>query len=232
MVLDCVVSPSWQQLCNLGPLIAPLLVCLVDDVILLVGPGTLLDGRVQVVMPSLPALLPDAPLQVLGDQGPSFGTVLLHQLDDLLILLFGPGSLHQLGIDDLVPPLLALDVVPVGEASGDHLPLLAVLLHQPFELLVLVLGPAPLVDVLLDPRARGGGGVFVVHRGLVDLVLVAQLVIRAPLFVDVAAVNAALRHYSRSRHAVILGPPRNRREQKRNRLRIVFLFFLFFLFKR
>lgn len=61
--------------------------CLVDDVILLVGPGTLLDGRVQVVMPSLPALLPDAPLQVLGDQGPSFGTVLLHQLDDLLILL-------------------------------------------------------------------------------------------------------------------------------------------------
>lgn len=50
--------------------------------------------------------------------------------------LFGPGSLHQLGIDDLVPPLLALDVVPVGEASGDHLPLLAVLLHQPFELLL------------------------------------------------------------------------------------------------
>lgn len=55
--------------------------------------------------------------------------------------------------------------------------------------LVLVLGPAPLVDVLLDPRARRGGGVFVVHRGLVDLVLVAQLVIGAPLFVDVAAAG-------------------------------------------
>lgn len=82
-------SPSWQQLCNLGPLIAPLLVCLVDDVVLLVRPGTLLDGRVQVVMPSLPALLPDAALQVLRDQGPSLGTVLLHQLDDLLILLQG-----------------------------------------------------------------------------------------------------------------------------------------------
>lgn len=63
--------------------------CLVDDVVLLVRPGTLLDGRVQVVMPSLPALLPDAALQVLRDQGPSLGTVLLHQLDDLLIFLQG-----------------------------------------------------------------------------------------------------------------------------------------------
>lgn len=80
-------SPSWNQLCNFGPLVSPLFVCLIDDAVLVLGPGALLNGRVEMVVPSLPTLLPDPTLQVLGDQGPPLGAVLLHQLDHLLVLL-------------------------------------------------------------------------------------------------------------------------------------------------
>lgn len=57
--------------------------CLVDDPVLLLGPGGLLHLWVQVVVPALAALLADTTLQVLGDHRPALGAVLLNQLDHL-----------------------------------------------------------------------------------------------------------------------------------------------------
>lgn len=57
--------------------------CLVDDPVLLLGPGGLLHLWVQVVVPAFAALLADATLQVLGDHRPALGAVLLNQLDHL-----------------------------------------------------------------------------------------------------------------------------------------------------
>lgn len=59
---------------------------LVDDAVLLLGPGRLLHLRVEVVVPALAALLADAALQVLGDHRPALGAVLLDQLDHLLVV--------------------------------------------------------------------------------------------------------------------------------------------------
>ncbi len=44
-------EPSRKQLGDLGPLVTELLVCLVDDALLLLGPWALLQVRVEVVVP-------------------------------------------------------------------------------------------------------------------------------------------------------------------------------------
>lgn len=56
---------------------------LVDDEVLLLGPGGLLDLGVEVVVPTFAALLADAALQVLGDHRPALRAILVHELDDL-----------------------------------------------------------------------------------------------------------------------------------------------------
>lgn len=76
-------SPPWEQLCYFSPAVSQFLMCLVDDPVLLLGPGCLLHLWVQVVVPAFAALLADTTLQVLGDHRPALGAVLLHQLDHL-----------------------------------------------------------------------------------------------------------------------------------------------------
>ena len=55
-----VVSPARQKLCYLRPLVTILLVGLNDSVILFFSPLVLLDIWVQMVVPSLTALLADS----------------------------------------------------------------------------------------------------------------------------------------------------------------------------
>ena len=62
-----------------------------NRLVLLFSPPFLLDVRVQVVMPSLAALLTDSTGQMLGDVGPVLGTVLLDESHDEVILFFGLG---------------------------------------------------------------------------------------------------------------------------------------------
>ena len=57
-----------------------------DDLILLISPLVLADVRVQVVVPTLSALLADAARQLLGDEAPVFGAVFLDQSQNQLIL--------------------------------------------------------------------------------------------------------------------------------------------------
>lgn len=79
-------SPARKQLGDFCPAVSQLLVGLVDDSVLLLGPRGLLDLWIQVVVPALAALLADASLQVLGDHRPALGSVLLDQLDHLWCL--------------------------------------------------------------------------------------------------------------------------------------------------
>lgn len=76
-------SPSRQHLGNLGPAVAQHLVGLTDDAVLLLGPAGLFHLGVEVVVPALTTLLSQTALQVLGNQCPLLGAVLLNQLDDL-----------------------------------------------------------------------------------------------------------------------------------------------------
>lgn len=52
MIFDVIVCSSWQELGDLRPTVAQLLVGFNDQVILLLRPLILLDVRVQVVVPS------------------------------------------------------------------------------------------------------------------------------------------------------------------------------------
>ena len=56
MILDCVVRPSWQLVGDLGPTVAELVVRLEQDVLFGLSPGSLDDGRVELVVPSLATL--------------------------------------------------------------------------------------------------------------------------------------------------------------------------------
>jgi hypothetical protein len=60
-VLDRVLCSARQVFCNLSPLIAKLFVDFQQHGILLFIPTTLLDGRVEVIVPALADLLANAP---------------------------------------------------------------------------------------------------------------------------------------------------------------------------
>ena len=70
MVLDVIIGPTFEVFCNLRPAITIDLVVFKDFIILFRSPFYLLDVRVQVVVPSLPALLSNAPWKGLGDKHP------------------------------------------------------------------------------------------------------------------------------------------------------------------
>ena len=92
MVLDGVVRPAGDQLGYLGPLVAPLLVGIEDDSVFLVSPGSFLNLRVEMVMPSLSTLLPNSPLQMLGNECPPLRPVFSNKFNHFFIFLFGPRS--------------------------------------------------------------------------------------------------------------------------------------------
>jgi hypothetical protein len=77
MVLDRVISPASQQLRNLGPSVAQHLMRQKEYPLFLVAPVLFLDLGVEMVVPAFSALLADATWQVLCDEGPFLGAVLL-----------------------------------------------------------------------------------------------------------------------------------------------------------
>ena len=93
MVLDGVVSAAFKVFGDIGPSVFKLAVLEEENPLLLVRPVDLLDFRVQVVVPSLTALLSLTARQFGGDSGPTLGTMLEHHLKHLLVFLLGPGTL-------------------------------------------------------------------------------------------------------------------------------------------
>lgn len=75
--------PSRKELGDLCPAVAEAFVGLIDDSVLFLSPRRLLDFWVEVIVPSFAALLPNPSLEVLGNDRPAFGAVLLDQVDDL-----------------------------------------------------------------------------------------------------------------------------------------------------
>ena len=77
MVLDRIVSPAFQELGNLCPLVLILPVRNEENELLLLGPVVFLYPWVQVVVPALPALLANPTRQEVSDVGPLLGTSLM-----------------------------------------------------------------------------------------------------------------------------------------------------------
>ena len=95
MVFDGVVGPADEHLGHLCPFVAVSGVGEEEDPLFVVHPFLLADAGVEVVMPALPALLAQAALDGLGDEGPPLGAVLLDQPADQTILGLRPGLLLE-----------------------------------------------------------------------------------------------------------------------------------------
>jgi hypothetical protein len=63
MVLYVIVCPAWQHLCYFGPSVAPLAMQIYNLEIFFICPLILFDARIQVIVPSFPALLSNSSWQ-------------------------------------------------------------------------------------------------------------------------------------------------------------------------
>ena len=118
MILDGVVGAPDERLGNLRPPVAELVVGDDELAVLLARPLLALDLGVEVVVPSLAALLSDAAGKLMRDFGPLLRAKLADELDDLIVLLLGPRALDELGVEDLLPAVEALDVRALLEVLG------------------------------------------------------------------------------------------------------------------
>ena len=118
VVFDRVVRASDERLRDLRPSVPVLRVRDDELLVLLPGPLLALDLRVEMVVPPLAALLPDPPGELLRDLTPLLRAERLDELDDLVILLLRPRALHELGVEDFLPAVQALDVRALFEVLG------------------------------------------------------------------------------------------------------------------
>ena len=118
VVFDGVVGATDERLGNLGPPVAELVVGEDQLAVLVAAPLLALDLGVEVVVPALAALLADAPRKLLRNLGPLLSAQLADELDDLGILLRRPRAFDELGVENLLPAVQALDVRALLEVLG------------------------------------------------------------------------------------------------------------------
>lgn len=110
MIFDCVVCSTIQNFGDLGPLVTDLTMADEKDPLLVLGPGVLFNFGVQVVVPSLTALLADSSLEVGSDLGPFLGALLLDKQKNFAIFFLCPGAFHKARVEHFLPPMEALDI--------------------------------------------------------------------------------------------------------------------------
>ena len=138
MVLNRVIGPTRKQLRDLGPSISKGFVSLKNLPVLLFPPRLLVNVGVEVVVPALPALLPNSARQMPCNQTPLLRTVLSDELDDLQVLFGGPRTFHQARLKYLLPSVEALNLSSISQFLGNLLPVAStVLLDSRTERIVL-----------------------------------------------------------------------------------------------
>lgn len=95
MILDGVISPPRKHLRHLGPFTAVGGVGQEEDPLLMQHPLYLQNGGIEVVVPTLSALLPQTALHELSDKGPSLRAILLHEFPHQIVLLLSPRLFSQ-----------------------------------------------------------------------------------------------------------------------------------------
>jgi hypothetical protein len=109
-VFYMVVSTPRQELSDLAPLVAVLLVSLDDGSVLLRCPLVFLNVGIQVVVPTLSTLLSDPTGESLGYVTPVFCAKFLYVLGQSFVLLLAPGSLDHGGVENFLPSVKALHI--------------------------------------------------------------------------------------------------------------------------
>jgi hypothetical protein len=87
-------------------------------------PCGFVDRRIQMIVPSFSALFTNTSIQVVGNQGPAFGTKLFDQLTQALVFVLAPRPFGQVVFHDRVPMVRALrrrhSPVPEDFAGNDQ----------------------------------------------------------------------------------------------------------------
>ena len=86
MVFDVIVGATLEVLSNLRPSVTVLNVKVKDFLVFFLRPLVLFNVRIQVVMPTFPALFTDASRKELSDLRPILCPVFFHGLNKLVVL--------------------------------------------------------------------------------------------------------------------------------------------------
>lgn len=145
MILDRIISSTFQYHCNLGPFVALLSVRDEKDPLLFFAPDALLDLWVQMIMPSFSTLLANTARETVSNLSPFLRSFLLYKNEHKLIFFFAPGSFNQIRVQDLLPSVQTLDIGATRQCLCNFLPILAsILLDSSCKHLVFGLGPMTL----------------------------------------------------------------------------------------
>ena len=142
-VFNCIIGTAIDLFRNVTPPVTVLQMEFDDHDVFLHGPLFLADVWVQMVVPSLPALLANAARESLCDLSPVMGSLTLDNLGQDPILILGPAALGEVrAVRDLEPPCVTLDLRLALDLLADAVPrVLAIHADQLEEELILLRRP-------------------------------------------------------------------------------------------
>ena len=123
MIFNVIVRSTVQILRDLRPSISVLQMEVQNFLVLFFGPPILFDVWVQVIVPTLSALLSDSAFEVVCNLTPVLGAIHLHLLNQHTIFFFCPGTLYHFRIKYLLPSVETLDVRSALKALSDSFPI-------------------------------------------------------------------------------------------------------------
>ena len=96
MILDGVVGPAFENICDVSPFVCLVTVEQIKDPFLFSGPGGLpLNHWIEMVMPSFSALLSDSTRKMVGNLGPLLRPIDVDQVQEESVFYVSPRSLNQ-----------------------------------------------------------------------------------------------------------------------------------------
>lgn len=143
-ILNGIIRSAGKTFRNLRPFISELSVSINDGLILLLSPFTLVDVRIQVVVPTLTALLTESPLELASNEGPFLVPMDLDQPHHCGVFLRRPWPFDEARFEDFLPSMQTLNIASAGKSISNLLPVLPrVGVHGLPEYLIFVLRPFP-----------------------------------------------------------------------------------------
>lgn len=110
MVLNCVISSSFQYLSNFCPLIPIVSVHQKQNPLFFLTPPNFFDFGVEMVVPPFSTLFTYSSREVFRDLSPLLGSILLNQVEDQTIFFLSPWTFDQIGIKDFLPSVKTLHI--------------------------------------------------------------------------------------------------------------------------
>ena len=113
-------------------------------------PGTLLDPRIQMVVPSLTALLTDASWQPMSYVCPLLSSLFVDTFENNQVFFIEPLSFDQVRVENFLPAVQTLNITSVWKPLSNLFPAFAFVgVYSLFKELVLGLGPVALTLAIL-----------------------------------------------------------------------------------